>query len=76
MDMCSAHYTEAVRAFIAETFAEGRLAVGYIDGGLTSAIQVCDLVVNKDLKQMIVEDYYACRTALIRGEQIFETDDC
>ena len=55
IDMCSAHNTDAVKAFIVEN--RYQLVVGYIDGGLTLMIQVCDLVENNDLKRLIVEVY-------------------
>jgi hypothetical protein len=38
---------------------EKGMAVGFIRGGLTSIMQVCDLVVNKPLKQRFKQLYTA-----------------
>ena len=56
IDMCSSHNTEGLKDFVEENWDS--LVVGYFDGGLTSFIQVCELVANKDLKRLIVDGYY------------------
>jgi hypothetical protein len=66
-DACTAHNAPKVRAFI-EQHKDRIIAVG-IRGGLTSVIQVCDLVANKDLKQLIKTQYYLWRTDFIKGER-------
>ena len=65
-DMSSAHATSAVKTFIQEKVDKGWLVIGYIPGGITSVIQVCDLVANKDLKQFIKQGSYKWRTEFIQ----------
>jgi hypothetical protein len=55
-----------VQEFI-EEHKDRIVAVG-IKGGLTSVIQVCDLVANKDLKQLIKTHYHTWHTGFIREE--------
>ena len=66
-DACKAHSTPLVQAFI-EEHSDRIVCVG-ITGGLTSVIQVCDLVANKDIKQFIRNRYYMWRTEFIRAER-------
>ena len=63
-DAAGCHGTAKVLAFI--TQHQDRLVVVGISGGITSVIQVCDLVANKILKQLIRDSYYLWRTAHIR----------
>jgi hypothetical protein len=65
-DACTAHSAPKVMAFL-ESNKDRIVAVG-IKGGLTSVIQVCDLVANKDLKQLIKTQYYLWRTEFLKGE--------
>jgi hypothetical protein len=51
-----------------------RLVVAQIYGGLTSVLQVCDLIANKLLQQLIKERYYKRKTDFIRAER--EREDC
>ena len=64
-DKYPAHASPAVAAVIQQKIDEGRLVVGYIPGGITSVIQVCDLVANKDLKLFIKQDYYKWRSDFV-----------
>ena len=50
MDHAPCHKAKAVQAYINKMQDMGRLALEFIDGGLTSVIQVCDLDSNKPLK--------------------------
>eukprot|EP00956_Cyclotella_meneghiniana_P024783 scaffold50391_cov37-Cyclotella_meneghiniana.AAC.1 len=65
-DACKAHSTPLVLAFIDQ---HPRLVVVGIYGGLTSIIQVCDLIANKDLKQAIRKGYYKWRTNFIANKK-------
>ncbi len=40
-----------------------------IPGGLTSVLQVCDLIVNKDLKNYIRDGYYRWRTQFVKDKR-------
>jgi hypothetical protein len=56
--MAPAQYRDHhVKDFIEQAEADDWLRVAYIPGGLTSLLQVCDLVCNKDLKAMIKSWY-------------------
>ena len=59
-DAFSAHSGPKVKAFL-DKHKERLFAVG-IKGGLTSVIQVYDLVANKNLKRLIRKRYYKWRT--------------
>ena len=50
LDMAPCQINNEVEQYIKRRYEEGRLVVAYIDGGLTSIIQVCDLDANKPLK--------------------------
>jgi len=65
-DACTAHNKDIVLAFIEEH--EDRLCAAGINGGLTSVLQVADLVGNKDLKAMIKDRYYVWRTKYIHAK--------
>jgi hypothetical protein len=54
-DSASSHTSEDVLQYAQEK----GIAVGFIPGGLTSIMQVCDLVVNKPLKQRFKQLYTA-----------------
>ena len=69
MDMAPAHRGGEVGDHIKKRTDEGRLVVEFIDGGLTSILQVCDLTGNKQLKAMIKELYIDWRTAYIKAER-------
>ena len=66
-DACRAHTTPLVLRFL-EEHSDRIVCVG-ISGGLTSVIQVCDLVANKDLKQFIKNRYYTWRTEFIKKKR-------
>ena len=50
--MAPAHHSGHVSEYIDNRTKEGRLVLGFINGGLTSALQVCDLVINKEFKAL------------------------
>ena len=54
---------------INEMKAAGRLVVRCIPKGLTSAMQVCDLIGNKTLKQFMRYEYCSWRAEKIAEEQ-------
>ena len=75
MDMAPQHRGGLVQQYIKRRHAEGRLVVGYIDGGLTSVLQVCDLAANKEFKALIKKGYLGFRTQFIRKERERTPDD-
>jgi hypothetical protein len=59
-DAATCHESEEINNFVAENNANPNtpdIHLFGIDGGLTSIIQPCDLVVNKDLKQGVKQGY-------------------
>lgn len=54
-----------VDAHVKKWTEEGRLVLRYISGGLTPVLQVCDLTVNKDIKNLIKQGYYRWRSKFI-----------
>lgn len=67
--MAPVHWGGRVKAYIDRRTAEGRLVVEEIEGGLTSVLQVCDLVANKEIKHIIKTLYLKYRTEFIMAEQ-------
>lgn len=53
MDMAPAHRSGRVAEHIKKREDEGHLVCLFIDGGLTSVLQVCDLAANKEIKSLI-----------------------
>lgn len=53
-DICLTHYC---------------IVTALIPGGLTSVVQVCDLIINKTFKQILRDHYYAWRRAYIREKR-------
>ena len=49
--------------------------VGYVDGGLTSVLQVCDLAANKEFKALIKRFYLQYRTQFLRDERAKTPND-
>eukprot|EP00804_Cyclotella_cryptica_P009838 CCRYP_014149-RA/>CCRYP_014149-RA protein AED:0.04 eAED:-0.04 QI:0/-1/0/1/-1/1/1/0/248 len=66
-DMAGCNTAEQVAKYIENR--KDRLIVAQIYGGLTSVLQVCDLVANKLLKQLIKERYYKWKTDFICAER-------
>eukprot|EP00957_Ditylum_brightwellii_P203364 15334311-Ditylum_brightwellii.AAC.1 len=58
MDMAPAHKGGVVGSYIKTEEDEGRIKIEFIDGGLTSILQMCDLTANKQIKAIIKEAYY------------------
>ena len=61
-DHAPSHVGEEARAVISKCEREGKLVVLLVPRGLTSIMQVCDLVVNKELKRMIKDKYQFWRS--------------
>ena len=53
MDMAPCQTGARVKKYIEDRTNEGPLVVMFIDGGLTSVLQVCDLAANKEFKDTI-----------------------
>ena len=45
--MAPDHRSGRLSEYVEKRTKEGRLVLGFINGGLTSLLQVCDLVTNK-----------------------------
>ena len=69
MDMAPCHRTGEVAAYIKRREAEGRLVLRFIEGGLTSVIQVADLITNKEFKAKIKAKYLKWHAGYIRAER-------
>ena len=69
MDMAPQHRAGAVAEYIKRRTEEGRLHVVFIDAGLTSILQVCDLAANKQIKAIIKELYYEWRAEYVKSER-------
>ena len=63
-DHAPAHVNKVVEQFLRE--ASTWLTTALIPGGLTSVLQVCDLIINKNLKQHIRTMYYQWRAEYVR----------
>ena len=75
LDMAPAHQGGRVKAYIDRRTAEGRLVAEPIDGGLTSVLQICDLVANKEVKSLIQKGYLKYRKEFIKAERAKTPDD-
>ena len=69
MDQAPQHKSATVQEYLKKKYDEGRLVVEFIDGGLTSVIQVCDLDANKPLKVNIKRGYLKYRAEFIKAER-------
>ena len=68
IDMAPCQVNSDVGRYINRRYEQGRLVVAYINGGLTSIIQVCDLDANKPLKIEIMKLYLRYRKECIEAE--------
>jgi len=75
MDHAPAHMAAEVIEYIERRTDEGRLVMGFIDGGLTSILQVCDLAANKQLKAIIKKLYHQWRAEYVRAERAKTPDE-
>ena len=66
---------QKTQAYISRRVAEGRLVIGYVDGGLTSVLQICDLCANKQLKALIKKLYLKWRAEFIKAERERHPDE-
>ncbi|KAL7531804.1 hypothetical protein ACHAWF_003919 [Thalassiosira exigua] len=69
LDRAPAHHGGRVMQHIKKRVDEGRLALVDIDGGLTSILQVCDLVANKEIKSLIQKGYLRYRVGYIKAQR-------
>ena len=69
MDMAPCQTGARVKKYIEEMTNKGRLVVEFIDGGLTSVLQVCDLAANKEFKDTIKKRYLKYRANFLRAER-------
>ena len=69
MDMAHAHYRGAVGEYTDIYHEEGHLIVGFIEGSLTSILQVCDITVNNQSKAEIKQMCLKYQTGFIQAEQ-------
>ena len=64
MNMDPALRSGRVSEYVEKINKEGCLVFGFINGGLTSVLQVCDLVANKEFKALIKKAYMKWRAEL------------
>ena len=69
MNMAPAHRSGRVSEYVKKRTKEGRLVLGFINGGLTSVIKVCDLVANKDFRALIKKAYMKWRAEFLMDER-------
>ena len=75
IDMAPCQTKKEVKEYIEKKEVEGRLVVGYINGGLTSVLQVCDLVANKEFKAEIKRLYMRFRAEYLKAERAKTPDE-
>ena len=68
MGMTPSHISGRVAAYFKQKYGTGRLVVGFINGGLTSVLQVCDLVAKKTFKAQ-KKLYLRFRDKFIKAER-------
>ena len=66
-DHAPAHTNGVVDQFLRD--ASSWLKTELIPGGLTSVLQVCDLIINKPFKQHVRNGYYRWRTTFVRQQR-------
>ena len=67
-DHAPAHTNSMVNQFL--QLASTWLTAVLIPGGLTSVLQVCDLIINKVFKQFARNGYYSWRTRFIKEKKL------
>ena len=67
--MVPAHRSGRVSEYVEKRTKEGRLVLGFINGGLTSILQVCDLVSNKESKTLIKKAYMKWRAEFLMADR-------
>ena len=75
IDMAPCQKGGRVKEYVDRRTAEGRLVLEYIEGGLTSVLQVCDLIVNKDIRAIIKKRYLKYRSDFIKAERAKYPDE-
>ena len=65
-DMAPSHCHSEVKKWLDEKLAEGRMCYFVIPAGMTSILQICDLLLNAPVKSMIKAYYTMWRTAQMR----------
>ena len=56
-DLAPSHTDSTVKQYLDEQETAGRLFCAYIPAGMTSVLQVCDVAINKPLKQHLKTEY-------------------
>ena len=69
IDMAPAHKGGKVAEYVKQQTEKGRLVLCFINGGLTSVLQVADLIANKPIKALIKKYYYDWRRSFIIEER-------
>ena len=67
--MAPAHRSGCVSEYIEKRTKESRIVLGFINGGLTYVLQVCDLVSNKEFKAIIKNAYMKWRAKFLMAER-------
>ena len=65
LDAAPCHLDKVVPDYIKKRTDEGRLVLEEIEGGLTSVMQVCNLAVNREIKNLIKKKYLVYRREFI-----------
>ena len=66
--MALAHRGGNVAAYIKKREEESQLIIGFIEGSLTSVLQVCDLCANKEFKYFIKKLYMRWKAEFLKAE--------
>ena len=69
LDMAPDHCGGKVLVYIKKREEEGSLIIGFIEGGLTSVLQVCDICSNNEFKALIKELYVKWRAKFLKAER-------
>ena len=75
MDMAPAHHSGRVSEYTEKRTKEVRLVLGFINGGLTYLLQVCDLDSNKEFKALIKKAYMKWRAKFLMAERAKTPND-
>src|SRR4051812_38870335 len=68
VDRSRTHYGEVISNWLTKNHASssgGKIYIEYIQEGMTSVQQVCDIGVNKTVKQIVKQQFFAFRNAAI-----------
>jgi hypothetical protein len=71
VDRSKTHYGETIATWLADNHARPlgeKIHIEFIHEGMTSVHQVCDIGVNKTIKQVVKQQYFAFRNSSIEGK--------